>query len=714
MKRILSLFLILSIFSSIFVLSSCQKPDYTATIESFLISISDGDYAGAYKYLSKEAKEKISEDDFIAKYRNIYEGLQLTSLLYNNLRKNSIASSRDYLCEAIIDSTLIGTLRWEISIPVSYTDKGVEIDWSPSVFVPGMEWGDTIKTSKLAAPRGEIFSADNSLLVENTYMDVVYIESAAITDASAIADKLSPVLGMVKEDLLNILQSPKVQRDDYLILKEYMPGTLPKYIEEGIIGIDGVGINSTNMKATRNYPLYDKGISLSHALGYTGKISAEELEKADTDIYNSDSIIGKSGLEKVFEDDLRGSPGYEVFISREDGTKRKSIYSNKPTPGNDLVLTIKDDVQAQAEELLAKYLKKGMPGVALVMDPTSGAIEAFASYPSYDPRIFLKPIPEDVWSSLNDSESGNPLFNRLTQGLYPPGSVLKPFVAAGAMENGAISTNTVFEGKIVDNFWTPEDNWVWPPIKRAEDSGTPLNLERAMIHSDNIFFAYTAMQMGQESFLALMGKFGFGKPMSFDMFNAVSSVLNEGTNFDRKMLADSGYGQGEILITPLQMASMFCAFENGGSVPRPRILQSVYKTEGNNYSIQRENKPANWLTNVISQDSISTLIPMMHKVCSDPGGTAHSMGLGRYDIWAKTGTAQVGEDKRREISWIIGYINKDGKKKLVMVMLDANEKEGGLKLDIAKKLFLGPITDNGNGEEEAEQPQENKATPKPE
>jgi hypothetical protein len=157
-------------------------------------------------------------------------------------------------------------------------------------------------------------------------------------------------------------------------------------------------------------------------------------------------------------------------------------------------------------------------------------------------------LSKDYSNYLNNKDSHQPLFSRATQGQYPPGSVIKPFAATAALESGAITTDTVFDGQIAENKWLPdEEGWIWPAITRVSDSGTPLKLENAIVNSDNIFFAYIALKMGEETYLNYLERIGFKTSVPFDLPVRSANLINSTTKMDRGWLAVMGYGQGELL-----------------------------------------------------------------------------------------------------------------------------------------------------------------------
>jgi penicillin-binding protein len=334
-------------------------------------------------------------------------------------------------------------------------------------------------------------------------------------------------------------------------------------------------------------------------------------------------------------------------------------------------------------------------GTVIIMDPFTGAIEAMCSYPTYDLNLFTRGIGEEDYQKLLDRKN-KPLFNRLTQGLYPPGSVFKPFTAAAALQTGAITKDYVFDETIEDDYWIPTKygRWQWSAIKRTEIKyrETPLNLHNAVLHSDNIYFANAALLTGIDDFTEYVESIGLGEAIPFELSVSRSQLLNKDSEMNLMLLADSGYGQGEVLITPLQMASSFCAFANGGDIPVPHIVKGIYRTDGTEYITEYETSPVVWKEDVLGGRTIDILESMMKDVVdSDYNGTGSKLKVRDCVIAGKTGTAEIGNDKNREIAWFAGYRTgverKDARLVLVMLEVPVGDKYSNLKFDIARQLL---------------------------
>jgi penicillin-binding protein len=461
-----------------------------------------------------------------------------------------------------------------------------------------------------------------------------------------------------------------------------LPEDMDSSAAEEILAIEGAGIDRKAFGTIRVYPF---GSLMAHTLGYVGPVGEDELKSLEARApgqYNADSIVGKSGLEYAYESELRGTDGREYYIAGENGEKKSVLYTIPAKDGLDLHLSVDTKMQKRLEEVVSLSLASYQTGAVIALNPATGAIKALCSYPGFDPNVFVRGITEDDWKALNDEANHLPLFNRLTRGLYPPGSILKPFTAASFLDSGAITANTVFDGEIEEDHWTPKrSDWYYPSIKRVEirNRPTPLNLENAMITSDNIFFAFAALETGEERFVEYMDKLGMNEAMPFDLALEAAHIKREATEFNIKFLADSGYGQGEVLITPMQMAAMFTALDKG-DILIPSVVERVYRTDGNDYTLVQETGRNVWKPSAISQSALGVIKPSLEKVITE--GTGHTLGLNNRRIAGKTGTAQVGS---REVSWFAAYTLDRDEPLLVIVVIDTDG--GVVKFDIVREML---------------------------
>ncbi|MCH5279768.1 MAG: hypothetical protein J1E60_08295 [Christensenellaceae bacterium] len=487
--------------------------------------------------------------------------------------------------------------------------------------------------------------------------------------------------------------------NDFMLIEQYYPGELSIETIEALEAIEGVHIDTSNYGTARYYPY---GNLLAHTLGYVGYANADEVEKYNEGrlpsegLYTEDSIVGKSGIEQIYETELRGKDGYYFFIRSSDGTNKKTLYRKEQEDGLDIQLTVDLELQLRTEEMLDLVMfGEDTAGAVIVMNPKTGAVEAIASYPSFDLNEFTTGISSEAYNELLEKEN-TPLYNRTIQGLYPPGSTFKAFTAAAALDLHVMDRDYIFNGTIVDDYWTPTGYgaWHWPAIKRTRvfHRTEPMNMTNSMLHSDNIYFANAALKIGAENFINYLDAMGMDSSIPFELSVRKAQLLNKGMVMNYKLLADSGYGQGEVLVTPLQLAAMFCAFCNDGDIPMPYLTDAYYRTNGVDYECVYKNEPETWLENVISDSAIGTIIPMLQGVVDpEKNGTGRSLRVTNCDVAGKTGSAEIGSDKSRIISWFAGFrLNVDeADERVVIVMLEIPDTSDytSLKFQIARELL---------------------------
>ena len=729
--------------------SGCQKPTAAEAFADFLGCLHTGDFEAAYEMLSASARydedraaadlaagkeqsaTRISKEQFVNRHQAIFEELGVTGLSYtvtSAKEESEIISIYDYTLT--YTSEKIGQEEWQFRMTVLREDGVWKVDWAPDLIFPDMDWGDTIRVGTIRASRGEII-AGGEVLAETVKAVSITCVPSKIEDEAQFVRQVSVLLDMTSEEVYDRLG--RVYHD-FVLIKQLYPDQLTESLEEQLLLIPGIGIDTSNYGELRNYP---QGESLAHILGYvrtadeedltrlTGGVLDENGKLVDPDTgetltntgYAVDSVVGKAGLERQYEKELRGVDGSYVYICGSDGSNKGTLYREPVQNGLDVQLTINPDLQTRVETLLSLTLYgENTAGAVIVMNPLTGAVDAMASYPSYDLNKYTRGWTAAEWEEIN-SKKNTPLYNRLIQGRYPPGSILKPFTAAAALESGSMTPSTEFpqgRGETIedDRRWRPSDSgefgpWGYAYITRVSLNNRhyPLNMHSGIIDSDNIYFAYAALRTGEESFSQFMTRVGLTEAVDFDLSVTKAQLKNEDSEWTPMLLADSAYGQGEVLVTPLQAASMFCAFANGGTIMRPYVVKGLYRTEGTDYTPVSTYTPQAWKENVVQQSSINTIEPMLVDVVRE--GTGRNLNYkdnkaeGKRNIprspkltniAAKTGTAQIGNDRRREISWFVGYRTgvSSEEARLVLVMLEipaSDTNYSNMKYDIAYDLL---------------------------
>lgn len=759
----------------------------------YIDDIVAADYASAYELINDSIKnltgeastrgtQVISYSEFSEKYTAIMKAMGLKRIEYaiKNVSDATIVSTVDYTLTYYTE--LAGDLTFDFSISATYKERWM-VDWTPALIFPTMEWGDKMLQGVLYPRRGEIFSADGELYAKNVDAIVVFCtpskialsdgtdaKKKAVTDVKSLfkmndeqltSDQASEKnwyagfvtqvanvleLGLTEADVRNCLA--RTYKDNATLAKLY-PWELTDELEARLLAIPGVGINNNATSTLREYPY---GESLAHIIGYAGVIQKEYLYEFDDKtgekneewlndpFYDGDSWLGYSGMEAEYEKLLRGEKGSFAYIQGQDGTNKQTLYMNPSVDGQDLILTIKPAMQKRVEEVFKTVVyQDSVSGVVIVMNPTTGAVEAMASFPSYDPNNFSQGILTDTdWEAMM-ADPQQPLFNRATQGLYAPGSAFKPLTAIAALESGTMTLDSIFP----DSEGLKPVDTIWYPAKRGgefAESGvekvtrtlntnrhTPMNMFNSMVDSDNVYFSYCGMKMGWEKYYAWIEKMGMTEAIPFDMKTQVAQIKNPDSEATMTLLSMTAYGQGELLLTPLQLISYISAFQNSGNVMIPYIISSIWHSAGTDYSAVEEHTPSVW-KQICTADTATSIQAMLQRVCAlqrNEGGDAYGGGTGRYlrvrsyVCAGKTGTAEIGnkenegDDAPKELAWFVAFrmANKDGSEladkdqRIVLVMLEidmttAPEDFTEWKFLIAQELLKDdeltedPITDD--------------------
>ena len=460
----------------------------------------------------------------------------------------------------------------------------------------------------------------------------------------------------------------------------------------------GVEINS---RTFREYPY---GKLASHFLGYIGRISDRDQEQLDannlTALYRGSTHIGKSGLEAYYENQLHGVPGYQEVEKDAYGNVVRVLKNVPSKMGQTLRLTLDIRMQLEADRLL-----EGRRGALIAINPQNGDVLAFVSKPSFDPNLFIDGIDGDTWKALNEDWQ-RPLINRVTQGLYPPGSTFKPFMGMALLESGKITQNTVIPAS---GAWSiPGSRHLFrDSVRRGHGSA---NLSKAIQVSSDTFFYRLGYEMGIDKASPKLAEFGFGSITGIDLPNEYRGVLPS-REWKAKRFAKSenkaarewmpgemvsvSIGQGYNAYTPLQMAHATASLANDGVVYQPHLAKELLNY-GSREITRINPNPAKTIP--FKKDNFEYVKRAMEKVLQ-PGGTAHRIGGGlAYSMGGKTGTAQVVQikqgrsynaaalaERHRDHAWFISFAPLEKPEIAIAVLLE-NGGWGASAAPLARSL----------------------------
>ena len=513
------------------------------------------------------------------------------------------------------------------------------------------------------APRGRILDRKGRVIVDNKEINVVTVDRTVVKKYPTLVGRLAALLGEHPEQVKlaiadtrfsNLAPVPIAQAD----------GDVITYIKEHSADFPGVDVTQ---QAVRTYPY---GSLAAHLLGFVGEINDSEMTAHKNDGYHLGDQIGKSGVELGYEGALRGQAGVTKLEVDSNGKAIGTLQKQAPVQGHDLRLTVDLDAQILAEDSLAKGLAaaKGQydrqtgnsysapAGAVVVEDPRDGSILALASQPTYDPSQFVNGIPTSLFQQLTDPLANQPLTDRATSGLYAPGSTFKLVTATAGLNHGLVTPGTPFydKGFIMVG-----------PQKFKNDGGNAygtINMQRALtVSSDSYFYTLGAQFWENGKSLAIQDtarQYGFGArtgiPIGGEQSGRVPDPTTRRKEFEQNPKAfvtgqwftgdnvNLAIGQGDLVVTPLQLANAYATFANGGTLYQPRVAQDTENQDGSKVDSIAP-RPIRQVP--MAPGDRGAMLAGFSGVVQNGDGTAHGAFAGfpfdQMTVAGKTGTAQV-------------------------------------------------------------------------
>lgn len=410
---------------------------------------------------------------------------------------------------------------------------------------------------------------------------------------------------------------------------------------------------------TREYPY---GKAASHLVGYVGDITEEELQENKNEGYTSSSIIGKTGLEYAYEERLRGETGSEIYIVDENENIVKELASTNVKDGENIKTTI--DIELQ-NKIYNEF--DGDNGFSVAINPKTGEVLAMVSTPTYNANDFINGFSEEEWNKISN-DSNTPFLCRY-QSTWVPGSSFKPIIAAIGLTTGKMDKDEDYGRSGLS--WQKDESWGDYQVTTLTTYSGPANLRNALIYSDNIYFAKSALKIGASVLEEQFKKIGFDKSLDFPIYMDASQFSNDGEFSSEIQLADTGYGQGEVLVNPLHIASIYSAFVNDGNMIKPYIEYNEKKEK--EYLVK----------NAFSKDAANTIRDYLIQTVENPAGTAYEARISGITLAGKTGTAEIktsqNDDTGTELGWFNCFIVSDDEDEqlLTINMIEDVKDRGG-------------------------------------
>lgn len=621
--------------------------------QQYISLITEQKYDEMYNMITNSSKQQISQEDFVTRNKNIYEGIDMANL---NVQISNIVEQEDkktvkiYYTETM--ETSAGNIDFDNSVSLVLNDeKHYEIEWSHSLIFPQLSSTDKVRVKTIEAERGEIYDKNGVLLAGKGEISSVGIVPGKLGEnRDASIEQIANLLGISVDSINKSLSASWVKDDTFVPIKSVEKNQTD--LKNQLLQIPGIKITT---QSSRVYPL---GEAAAHLVGYVQTVTAEDLENNKGKGYTSTSVIGKAGLEKQYEERLKGTNGLEIYIEDEEGNRKAEIAKIEVQNGERINLTIDSTIQSKLYEKL-----KNDAGFFVVMEPNTGALLALVSTPSYNPNKFVLGMTTDEWNEINNNEM-KPMYVRYQQ-RYIPGSTFKPITGAIGLSTNSLSADDTFSYSGLS--WK-KDGWGEFDITTLTAYSGPKNLRNALIHSDNIYFAQAALQIGKTNFTSGLDKILFNQDLNLEISTAKSQYSNSEDIENEKVLADSGYGQGELLVNPIHMASIYSAFSNDGNMVKP-------------YLEIKENQETEYLVeNAFTAEAANTIKEDLIQVVEDPEGTAHDMKVSGRTIAGKTGTAELKESKDAEadvLSWFSCFSTDSNDNQLLVISMVENGRDLG-------------------------------------
>ncbi|OTP27349.1 penicillin-binding protein PBP4(5) [Enterococcus mundtii] len=621
------------------------------TIEGFIDSLNQENYEEAVKSLQVENGSDLTEQDILEKYQNIYGAAEIRGIKLSDLSVTKKENDTyEFTYKAKMNTTL-GELK-DLAYEGTLSQEGdqTKINWQPNLIFPQMEGQDKVSLSTDIAARGEILDRNKQPLATTGKLKQLGVVPAKLgegeektTNIKAIAEAFD-----LTEDSIEQAISQGWVQPDYFVPLKIIEGETPELPSGATIQeVDG-----------RYYPL---GEAAAQLIGYVGDITAEDIEKNPE--LSSTGKIGRSGLEMAYDKELRGTNGGKLSVTDEEGNEKAVLLQHEVKNGQDIQLTIDANAQKTAFDSL-----DGKPGSTVATAPKTGDLLALVSSPSYDPNKMTNGISQDDYKAYEE-DPNRPFISRFATG-YAPGSTFKMITAAIGLDNGTLNPDEILT--INGLKWQKDSSWGSYQVTRVSDV-PQVNLKNALVYSDNIYMAQETLKMGEEAFRKGLNQFIFGEELDLPIQMDPAQISNEDSFNSEILLADTGYGQGQLLINPIQQAAMYSVFANNGSLVYPRLV------------MDQETKDKK---NVISESSVQTILPDLIDVVQDPNGTAHSLAALGIPLAAKTGTAEIKEkqDEKGQENSFLYAINPETNGYLVISMLE-NREEGDSATNRAPALL---------------------------
>jgi penicillin-binding protein 2 len=654
------------------VIAKTETPDVEPTASSYLDAWQKKDYAGMYGFLSQQSQANLTQDAFTTLLTEFSKNMTLASLTaqLSSSATNPVTASAKFLVN--YHTSLFGDFSREPETNWILENNQWKLVWDNGAFLPELAGGNTLALESKKQQRGNIYDINGEPIVEEATAYALGITRGDIEEG--------------KEGQLVYYLSELTGKTTQSIYESYADAGATWYVPEGEVSADEIGdrwdtlINLGGLVMTEYESRYYYGGGIApQAIGYVLGMSEEQQTEYAQKGYMGDESIGQAGLEKYAEEALAGKPSASLYVVNSDGQVVSRISQADPTPSQSITTTLDKNLQIETQKAIS-----GFTGAAVVMEVETGRILAMASSPSFDPNLF-DPNNANSAQLLNDvlNNKNQSLLNRATQGQYPLGSVFKIVTMAAALESNLYTPDSSYYCGYYFEELPGEKFEDWTLDKGYDESGE-LTLVQGLMRSCNPWFYHLGLdlfrQMGATYLSDMARGFGLGSATGIEQVaEDTGSIPDPKTDGDA---VQQGIGQGEMLVTPLQVVRFIAAIANGGTLYRPQLIDSMTSSTGvTTYTFSPEAQS----TLPISQTTLDAIREGMGLVVSSKRGTAHEALSGlNITMYGKTGTATNSTGDPH--AWFAGYtdMNKEDKPDIAVVVLVENGGEGS---EVAAPIF---------------------------
>ena len=638
-KWIIGISICVLLIVSVFFMFHQGKSNEQVVTEYFEL-LKKKDYKQMYQMLNPKTVYTPTQKYFVEKYKEFYEEIDAKNI------QIKILDEQDNVIEYLIYiDTLAGRITYRNKVGV----KNEQIQFNKELIMDGYTEGCKIKiTTYNPEKRGRILDRNGKVLAEDGKGYSIGLVKGKLNGENDYG-QIAQYLETDVETIQKKMSASWINDDSFVPIKTVSEATKNDLINKNILGINGVKISTVSI---RTYP-YDK--AASHIVGYVQNVNAEDLKKHKNEGYNLTSVIGRSGIEAAYEEQLRGITSGKIdLVDKNDKVIKELCHKEVKMSPQDITLTIDIDLQ---QSLYNEYQNDKSASVAL--NPKTGEVLALVSTPSYSNNDFVLGLSIDKWNELNN-DVNQPLLNRYKQ-TYTPGSTMKPITAAIGLETKLIDLDKDLGA---EDKWQKDSSWGNYYVTTLH-APTPNNLKNALIYSDNVYFARSALNIGKENLFKYYKNLRIGEKIPFELSLNRSQYINKKQKVNDQLIADSGYGQGQILMNPVQLASIYSSFINNGSIYRPHIVKKGEQM---------------WIQRVFSDQTVKTIKEDLINVIADENGTGHSIYHENIQLAGKTGTAEIKQSQSdttgSELGWFT-VMTTDSKRPILMTTVVEDVKGRG-------------------------------------